>query len=279
MNAGEYIKIADYNDIKNITEFIGKNIKENRFYFDFKRNGKNSYEIYKEKYVKNLIKKGDIILLYIIKSHIAGLSHWKDMGGILYNFYTVVDSNYSNRGIAKKLYYYFLQQDKPVATDFVIYLPTSSKIFRIWENYGIIISGFASSFIYKDSENNPYTTIIGHRPKDKVLELKIPKYSEEFFKKLCMLNNLDCKIHSFEHKRNENDEKYPKLIYTTNVEEYEKKGYYLTGFLYNNGQVIYAYSSKVDKNVKEPFEKFFNDLGYEEMKRVILEYIDKLYAL
>ncbi|MFZ8855829.1 MAG: hypothetical protein ACO2OX_01365 [Candidatus Nanopusillus sp.] len=37
------------------------------------------------------------------------------------------------------------------------------------------------------------------------------------------MNNLDCKIHSFEHKRKENDEKYPKLIYTTNIEKYEKK--------------------------------------------------------
>jgi len=31
MDIDEYIKIADYNDIKNITEFIIKNIKENRF--------------------------------------------------------------------------------------------------------------------------------------------------------------------------------------------------------------------------------------------------------
>ncbi|MFZ8801161.1 MAG: hypothetical protein ACO2ON_03240 [Candidatus Nanopusillus sp.] len=279
MDTGEYTKIADYNDIKYITEFIRKNIKENRFYFDFGENGENSYKIYKEEYVKDLINKGDIILLYIIDNYIAGLSHWTYKSGIPYNVYTIVDSNYSNKGIAKKLYYYFLQQNIPVATDFVIYLLTSIKIFRIWENHRIRIFGFASSFIYRDNENNPYTTIIGHRSNDKVLELKIPKYSEEFFKKICILNNLDCKIYSSEYKRKENNEKYPKLIYTTNIEEYEKRGYYLTGFLYNNGQVIYAYSSKIDKNVKEPFEKFFNDLGQEEMKRTILEYIDSLYTL
>jgi len=279
MDTGEYIKIADYNDIKNITEFIRKNIKENRFYFDFEENGENSYKIYKEEYVKDLINRGDIILLYIIDDYIAGLSHWTYKGEILYNVYTVVDSKHSNKGIAKKLYYYFLQQNIPVAADFVVYLPTSSKIFRIWENFGTRISGFASSFIYRDNENNPYTTIIGHRSNDKVLKLKIPKYSEDFFKKLCILNNLDCKIYSSEYKRKENNEKYPKLIYTTNMEKYEKRGYYLTGFLYNNDQIIYAYSSKVDKNVKEPIEKFFNDLGQEEMKRTILEYIDNLYTL
>ncbi|WP_231434259.1 hypothetical protein [Candidatus Nanopusillus massiliensis] len=71
-------------------------------------------------------------------------------------------------GIAKKLYHYFLKQDIPAAADFVIYLPTSSKIFRIWENYGIKISGFASSFIHKDSKNNLYTTISGHRSKDRI---------------------------------------------------------------------------------------------------------------
>ena len=65
MNTSEYIRISDYNDIKNIIEFIRKNIKENRFYFDFEENGENSYKIYKEEYVKDLINKGDIILLYI----------------------------------------------------------------------------------------------------------------------------------------------------------------------------------------------------------------------
>jgi hypothetical protein len=75
MNTSEYIRISDYNDIKNIIEFIRKNIKENRFYFDFEENGENSYKIYKEEYVKNLINKGDIILLYIIDDYIVGLSH------------------------------------------------------------------------------------------------------------------------------------------------------------------------------------------------------------
>ncbi|MFP3290133.1 MAG: hypothetical protein RXN31_02920, partial [Candidatus Nanopusillus acidilobi] len=70
-----------------------------------------------------------------------------------------------------------------------------------------------------------------------------------------------------------------KLIYTTNIKEYEEKGYYLTGFLYNNGQIIYAYSSKVDKNVKEPIEKFFNDLERKNMKNAILDYIDNLSSL
>jgi len=279
MSINEYIKRADYNDIKNIIEFIRRNIKENRFYFDFEENGENSYKIYKEEYVKDLINKGDIILLYIIDNYVAGLSHWTYKGGILYNVYTVIDNNHSNKGIAKKLYYYFLKQDIPTAADFVIYLPTSSKIFKIWENYGIKISGFASSFIYKDSKNNPYTTIIGHRSKDKILELKIPKYSERFFKNLCILNNLECRISTFEYKRKENNEKYSKLVYTTNIEGYEEKGYYLTGFLYNNGQIIYAYSSKVDKNVKEPIEKFFNDLGKENMKNAILDYIDNLSLL
>ncbi|MFZ8855828.1 MAG: hypothetical protein ACO2OX_01360 [Candidatus Nanopusillus sp.] len=75
MNTSEYIRISDYNDIKNIIEFIRKNIKENRFYFDFEENGENPYKIYKEEYVKNLINKGDIILLYIIDDYIVGLSH------------------------------------------------------------------------------------------------------------------------------------------------------------------------------------------------------------
>jgi len=35
MNTSEYIKRADYSDIKNIIEFIRKNIEENKFYFDF----------------------------------------------------------------------------------------------------------------------------------------------------------------------------------------------------------------------------------------------------
>jgi len=279
MSINEYIKRADYNDIKNIVEFIRKNIEENKFYFDFEENGENSYKIYEEYYVKNLLDKGDIILLYIKDNQIAGLSHWTSEYGILYNLYTVADRNHSRMGIAKKLYHYFLKQDIPVAADFVIYLPTSSKIFEIWENYGIKISGFASSFIHKDSKNNLYTTIIGHRSKDRILELKIPKYSEKFFKNLCTLNNLDCKIYTFEYKRKENNEKYPKLIYTTNIKEYEEKGYYLTGFLYNNGQIIYAYSSKVDKNVKELIEKFFNDLKREDMKNAILEYIDNLSSI
>ncbi|AMD29810.1 hypothetical protein Nps_01815 [Candidatus Nanopusillus acidilobi] len=279
MNENEYIKRADYNDIKNIVEFIRRNIEENKFYFDFEENGENSYKIYEEDYVKNLLDKGDIILLYIKDNQIAGLSHWTYEYGILYNLYTVADRNHSKMGIAKKLYHYFLKQDIPAAADFVIYLPTSSKIFRIWENYGIKISGFASSFIHKDSKNNLYTTIIGHRSKDRILELKIPKYSEKFFKNLCILNNLDCKIYTFEYRRKENNEKYPKLIYTTNIKEYEEKEYYLTGFLYNNGQIIYAYSSKVDKNVKEPIEKFFNDLERENMKNVILDYIDNLSLL
>jgi hypothetical protein len=279
MSTNEYIKRADYNDIKNIVEFIRRSIEENKFYFDFEENGENSYKIYEENYVKNLLDKGDIILLYIKDNQIAGLSHWTSEYGILYNFYTVADRNHSRMGIAKKLYYYFLKQDIPVAADFVIYLPTSCKIFKIWENHGIKISGFASSFIHKDSKNNLYTTIIGHRSKDKILELKIPKYSEKFFKNLCILNNLDCKIYTIEYKRNENNEKYPKLIYTTNIKEYEEKGYYLTGFLYNNGQIIYAYSSKVDKNVKEPIEKFFNDLKREDIKNTILEYIDNLLSI
>jgi hypothetical protein len=279
MSINEYIKRADYNDIKNIVEFIRKNIEENKFYFDFEENGENSYKIYEEDYVKNLLDKGDIILLYIIDNQIVGLSHWTSEYGILYNYYTVADNNHSKKGIAKKLYYYFLKQDIPVAADFVIYLPTSCKIFKIWENHGIKISGFASSFIHKDSKNNSYTTIIGHRSKDKTLELKIPKYSEKFFKKLCILNNLDCKIYTMEYKRKENNEKYPKLIYTTNIKEYEEKGYYLTGFLYNNGEIIYAYSSKVDKNVKEPIEKFFNDLKREDIKNTILEYIDNLLSI
>jgi len=279
MSINGYIKRADYNDIKNIVEFSRKIIEENRFYFDFRDEGENEYKIYEENYVKKLLDKGDIILLYIENGQIAGLSHWTSINGIWYNLYTVVDKNHSNKGIATKLYDYFLKQDIPVATDFVIYLSTSSKIFKRWKNHGIKISGFASSFIYKDSKNNLYTTIIGHRSKDKILKLKIPKYSERFFKNLCILNNLDCKIYTFEYKRNENNEKYPKLIYTTNIEEYEKKGYYLTGFLYNNGQIIYAYSSKVDKNVKEPIEKFFNDLERENMKNAILEYIDNLSSL
>jgi len=279
MSINEYIKRADYNDIKNIVEFIRKIIEENRFYFDFEKEGENSYEIYEENHVKKLLDKGDIILLYIENDQIAGLSHWTSMNGIWYNLYTVVDNNNSKKGIAKELYYYFLKQDIPVAADFVIYLPTSSKIFKIWENHGIKISGFASSFIYKDSKNNPYTTIIGYRSKDKTLELKIPKYSERFFKNLCILNNLDCKIYTFEYKRKENNEKYPKLVYTTNIKEYEEKGYYLTGFLYNNGQIIYAYSSKVDRNVKESIEKFFIDLGKENMKNAILEYIDNLLSI
>jgi hypothetical protein len=279
MSINEYIKRADYNDIKNIVEFIRKVIEESRFYFDFEKEGGNSYEIYKEDYIKEQLDRGDIILLYIENDQIAGLSHWTSMNGIWYNLYTVVDNNNSKKGIAKELYYYFLKQDIPVAADFVIYLPTSSKIFKIWENHGIKISGFASSFVYKDSKNNLYTTIIGYRSKDKTLELKIPKYSESFLKNLCILNNLDCKIYTFEYKRNENNEKYPKLIYTTNIKEYEEKGYYLTGFLYNNGQIIYAYSSKVDRNVKESIEKFFNDLGKENMKNVILDYIDNLSLL
>ncbi|MCG2869094.1 MAG: hypothetical protein L7G81_01165 [Candidatus Nanopusillus sp.] len=279
MNKNEYIKRADYNDIKNIVEFIRRNIEENKFYFDFEENGENSYKIYEEDYVKNLLDKGDIILLYIKDNQIAGLSHWTSINGIWYNLYTVADKNHSRMGIAKKLYHYFLEQDIPVAADFVIPLLTSKKIFEIWENYGIKISGFASSFIHKDSKNNLYTTIIGHRSKDRILELKIPKYSEKFFKNLCILNNLDCKIYTFEYRRKENNEKYPKLIYTTNIKEYEEKGYYLTGFLYNNGQIIYAYSSKVDKNVKEPIEKFFNDLGRENMKNAILDYIDNLSSL
>jgi len=279
MNENVYIKRADYNDIKNIVEFIRRNIEENKFYFDFEENGETSYKIYEEDYVKNLLDKGDIILLYIKDNQIAGLSHWTSEYGIWYNLYTVADRNHSRMGIAKKLYHYFLKQDIPAAADFVIYLPTSSKIFKIWENYGIKISGFASSFIHKDSKNNLYTTIIGHRSKDKILELKIPKYSEKFFKNLCILNNLDCKIYTIEYRRKENNEKYPKLIYTTNIKEYEEKGYYLTGFLYNNGQIIYAYSSKVDKNVKEPIEKFFNDLKRENMKNAILDYIDNLSSL
>ena len=279
MSINGYIKKADYDDIKNIIEFIRRNIEENRFYFDFEENGENSYKIYEEDYVKNLLDKGDIILLYIKDNQIAGLSHWTSINGIWYNLYTVADKNHSRMGIAKKLYHYFLEQDIPVAADFVIYLPTSSKIFKIWENYGIKISGFASSFIHKDSKNNLYTTIIGHRSKDRILELKIPKYSEKFFKNLCILNNLDCKIYTSEYRRKENNEKYPKLIYTTNIKEYEEKGYYLTGFLYNNGQIIYAYSSKVDKNVKEPIEKFFNDLERENMKNAILDYIDNLSSL
>jgi hypothetical protein len=278
MNENEYIKRADYNDIKNIVEFIRRNIEENKFYFDFEENGENSYKIYEEDYVKNLLDKGDIILLYIKDNQIAGLSHWTYEYGILYNLYTVADRNHSRMGIAKKLYHYFLKQDISAAADFVIYLPTSSKIFKIWENYGIKISGFASSFIHKDSKNNLYTTIIGHRSKDRILELKIPKYSEKFFKNLCILNNLDCKIYTIEYRRKENNEKYSKLIYTTNIKEYEEKGYYLTGFLYN-GQLIYAYSSKVDKNVKEPIEKFFNDLERENMKNTILDYIDNLSSL
>ena len=63
------------------------------------------------------------------------------------------------------------------------------------------------------------------------------------------------------------------------IKEYEEKGYYLTGFLYNNGQIIYAYSSKVDRNVKESIEKFFIDLGKENMKNAILEYIDNLLSI
>jgi len=279
MNENVYIKRADYNDIKNIVEFIRRNIEENKFYFDFEENGENSYKIYEEDYVKNLLDKGDIILLYIKDNQIAGLSHWTSEYGIWYNLYTVADRNHSRMGIAKKLYHYFLKQDIPAAADFVIHLPTSSKIFKIWENYGIKISGFASSFIHKDSKDNLYTTIIGHRSKDRILELKIPKYSEKFFKNLCILNNLDCKIYTIEYRRKENNEKYPKLIYTTNIKEYEEKGYYLTGFLYNNGQIIYAYSSKVDKNVKEPIEKFFNDLKRENMKNAILDYIDNLSSL
>ncbi|PVU71209.1 hypothetical protein DDW05_01655 [Candidatus Nanobsidianus stetteri] len=279
MSINEYIKRADYNDIKNIVEFIRKNIEENKFYFDFEENGENSYKIYEEDYVKKLLDKGDDILLYIENGQIVGLSHWTSVYGIPYNLYTVSDGHNSKKGIAKKLYYYFLKQDIPVAADFVIYLPTSSKIFKIWENHGIKISGFASSFIHKDSKNNLYTTIIGYRSKDKILELKIPKYSEKFFKNLCTLNNLDCKIYTFEYKRKENNEKYPKLIYTTNIKEYEEKGYYLTGFLYNNGQIIYAYSSKVDKNVKELIKKFFNDLKREDMKNTILEYIDNLSSM
>jgi hypothetical protein len=278
MSINEYIKRADYNDIKNIVEFIRRNIEENKFYFDFEENGENSYKIYEEDYVKKLLDKGDIILLYIENGQIVGLSHWTSEYGIPYNLYTVTNNNHSKKGIAKKLYYYFLKQDIPVAADFVIYLPTSSKIFKIWENYGIKISGFASSFIHKDSKNNLYTTIIGHRSKDKILELKIPKYSERFFKNLCILNNLECRISTFEYKRNENNEKYPKLIYTTNIEEYEKKGYYLTGFLCNNGQIIYAYSSKVE-NVKEQIKNFFKDLKRENMKNAILDYIDNLSSL
>ena len=279
MSINGYIKRADYNDIKNIVEFIRKIIEENRFYFDFEKEGENEYKIYEENYVKKLLDKGDIILLYIENGQIGGLSHWTFMNGIWYNLYTVVDKNYTNKGIATKLYDYFLKQDISVAADFVIYLPTSSRIFGIWKNRGIIISGFASSFIYKDSKNNPYTTIIGYRSKDKILELKIPKYSERFFKNLCILNNLECRISTFEYKRKENNEKYPKLVYTTNIEEYEEKGYYLTGFLYNNGQIIYAYSSKVDKNVKEPIEKFFNDLRREDIKNIIFEYIDNLLSI
>ena len=279
MSINEYIKRADYNDINNIVEFIRRNTEENKFYFDFEDEEENSYKIYEENYVKRLLDKGDIILLYIKDNQITGLSHWTFEYGIWYNLYTVADKNHSNKGIAKKLYYYFLKQDIPVAADFVIYLPTSSKIFKIWENYGIKIYGFASSFIYKDSKNNLYTTIIGHRSKDKILELKISKYSERFFKNICILNNLDCKIYTFEYKRKENNEKYPKLIYTTNIKEYEEKGYYLTGFLYNNGQIIYAYSSKVDKNINGTIEKFFNDLVKEDMKNAILEYIDNLSLL
>jgi len=279
MSINEYIKRADYNDIKNIIEFIRKNIEENKFYFDFEDEGENSYKIYEEDYVKRLLDKGDIILLYIKDDQIAGLSHWTFKYRIWYNLYTVADKNHSNKGIAKKLYHYFLKQDIPAAADFVTYLPTSSKIFKIWENYGIKISGFASSFIHKDSKNNLYTTIIGYRSKDKILELKIPEYSKKFFKNLCILNNLNCKIYTFEYKRKENNEKYPKLIYTKDIKKYEEKGYYLTGFLYNNGQIIYAYSSKVDKNVKEPIKKFFNDLVKEDMKNAILEYIDNLSLL
>ena len=279
MSINEYIKRADYNDIKNIVEFIRRNIEENKFYFDFEDMGKNSYKIYKEDYIKKLLDEEDIILLYIENDQITGLSHWTFEYGIWYNLYTVADKNHSNKGIAKKLYHYFLKEDISVAADFVTYLPTSSKIFKIWENYGVKTSGFASSFIHKDSKNNLYTTIIGHRSKDKILELKIPEYSKKFFKNLCILNNLDCKIYTFEYKRKENNEKYPKLVYTTNIKEYEEKGYYLTGFLYNNGQIIYAYSSKVDKNVKKPIEKFFNDLVKEDMKNAILEYIDNLSLL
>jgi len=40
MNTSEYIKRADYSDIKNIIEFIRKNIQEDKFYFDFEDEGK-----------------------------------------------------------------------------------------------------------------------------------------------------------------------------------------------------------------------------------------------
>ncbi len=96
MNENEYIKRADYNDIKNIVEFIRRNIEENKFYFDFEENGENSYKIYEEDYVKKLLDKGDDILLYIENGQIVGLSHWTSVYGIPYNLYTVSDGHNSN---------------------------------------------------------------------------------------------------------------------------------------------------------------------------------------
>ncbi|WP_231434260.1 hypothetical protein [Candidatus Nanopusillus massiliensis] len=43
---------------------------------------------------------------------------------------------------------------------------------------------------------------------------------------------MDCKIYTFEYRRKENNEKYPKLIYTTNIKEYEEKEYYYSKHFY-----------------------------------------------
>jgi hypothetical protein len=273
------IRNATYNDIKKVKETVDILIEQDRFYFDYQgENDKNEYKLNDENYIKELLDRGDLILIYEENGKIYGISHWSIKDGIYWNEYTGVIRENGGKNIGKQFYYVFLNENIPIGAEFITYTVTSSKIFNIWYEKGTKVYGFSAAQQYYNNTNN-FSTIIGFRPKENKVKLKVPSYSENYIKKLCLLNNLDCKISVLDFERNKNNEKNGKIILSNEMEKYEKSGWYLTGFIFNN-DILYIYTNKIDSEGVKNIMKFFDDFKKNEyMERIgytILEYIDVL---
>ncbi|MGB9674819.1 MAG: GNAT family N-acetyltransferase [Nanopusillaceae archaeon] len=275
------IRLATYEDINKIKELVNRLIEENKFYFDYSNNGMNSYRLYDTDFIENLIKNGDVLLIYEENGKLLGISHWSIIEGIHFNVYTAVSDSGTRKGIAKQFYYYFLSKNIPAGAEFIIYTPTSSKIFNIWYQMGTKIFGFSASKPYYNNTNN-FSTILGFRPNENEIKLKIPRYSENFIKKLCKINNLECRLYIIEEKRKKNVENRDKVSLTKELEKCENNGCYLTGFMFNRDKTIYYYSNNLNKDVEKNLEKFFQELRgeyFEKAQNILFSYIDTLKSI
>lgn len=274
-----YIREANINDSKKIADFIKNIITKNLFYFDYSReNNKNSYKLYDENYVKELILRGDKILIAIEEgdNNIVGISHWDNRDGIYFNEYTVVDPNYGKNGIARIFYNHFLDKNIPVGAEFIVYTPASPNIFKLWYNKGTKIFGFSAAQQYYTSDGKEYSTILGFRPIENKINISVPDYAEEYVKRICLLNSIDCKIRKVKQDLGEVNETKGKVILSDEI----KNNYILTGFMFNNGKAIYFFSNRIDPNGVENIKKFFsyfeNDPYFLKAKDIILSYIEKI---